>query len=119
MNGVTPDEQQAGAHDAPHPLAEASIHARGPVRPPLMKRFVLGARDFFLGDQLTLGVAVVPLCFLSMLLFTRHPMKTNFIFDEQEALLANPYVRSVANPQSHVRWVDAFYRDFGDRRAHV
>ena len=112
MNGVTPDEQQAGPHGAPQPLAEASIHARGPVRPPLAKRFVLAIRDFFLGDELTLGVAVVPLCFLSMLLFTRHPMKTNFIFDEQEALLANPYVRSVANPQSHVRWVDAFYRDF-------
>ena len=47
-----------------------------------------------------------------MLLYTRHPMKTNFIFDEQEALLANPYVRSVAEPNLHIGWLDAFRRDF-------
>ena len=47
-----------------------------------------------------------------MLLFTRHPTKTNFIFDEQEALLANPYVRSVAEPNLHLGWLDAFRRDF-------
>ena len=52
------------------------------------------------------------MCFLSMLLFTRHPLKTNFIFDEQEALLANPYVRSVADPTSKLHWLDAFTRDF-------
>ena len=69
-------------------------------------------RDYFLGEDPALGVAIVPFCFLSMLLFTRHPTKTNFIFDEQEALLANPYVRSVADAQPKFRWVDAFYRDF-------
>jgi len=53
----------------------------------------------------------VPLCFLSMLLFTRSPW-TNFIFDEQEALLANPYVRSVTEHGSHLHWIDAFRRDF-------
>ena len=47
-----------------------------------------------------------------MLLFTRHPARTNFIFDEQEALLANPYVRSIAEAEPKFRWVDAFYRDF-------
>jgi hypothetical protein len=69
-------------------------------------------RDYFLGEELSFSVAVVPLCFLSMILFTRHPMKTNFIFDEQEALLANPYVRSVAEPNLHMGWLDAFRRDF-------
>ncbi len=68
-------------------------------------------RDYLFGDIPTFGVALVPYCFLSMLLFTRHP-RTNFIFDEQEALLANPYVRSIADAQPKFRWVDAFYRDF-------
>ena len=39
--------------------------------------------DYFVGEDLNFGVAVVPLCFLAMVLFTRHPTKTNFIFDEQ------------------------------------
>ena len=69
-------------------------------------------RDYFLGGDVTFGIAVVPLCFLSMALFTRHPTRTNFIFDEQEALLANPYVRSVADAQPKFRWIDAFHRDF-------
>ncbi|MBX3191364.1 MAG: tetratricopeptide repeat protein [Labilithrix sp.] len=67
--------------------------------------------DYFLGDDPGFGLALVPFCFLSMLLFTRHP-STNFIFDEQEALLANPYVRSIAEAQPKFRWIDAFYRDF-------
>jgi hypothetical protein len=80
------------------------------------KRFIRTVRDwihdYFLGDDPSFGLAVVPFCFLSMLLFTRHPTKTNFIFDEQEALLANPYVRSIAEAKPKFRWVDAFYRDF-------
>jgi hypothetical protein len=79
-------------------------------------RFIITPRrwlhDYFLGDDPTFGLALVPYCFLSMLLFTRHPTKTNFIFDEQEALLANPYVRSIADPEPKFRWLDAFYRDF-------
>ncbi len=68
-------------------------------------------RDYFVGDDPSFGLALVPFCFLSMVLFTRHPT-TNFIFDEQEALLANPFVRSIADPEPKFRWVDAFYRDF-------
>jgi hypothetical protein len=68
--------------------------------------------DYFLGDDPSFGLALVPYCFLSMLLFTRHPTRTNFIFDEQEALLANPYVRSIAEAKPKFRWIDAFYRDF-------
>lgn len=69
-------------------------------------------RDYFMGDDPSFGLAIVPYCFLSMLLFTRHPTKTNFIFDEQEALLANPFVRSVADAQPKFGWLDAFRRDF-------
>ncbi|WP_394844284.1 tetratricopeptide repeat protein [Pendulispora brunnea] len=69
-------------------------------------------RDYFLGEEPTVGAALVPFCFLSILLFTRHPLKTNFIFDEQEAILANPYVRSIAEANSKLHWLDAFRRDF-------
>src|SRR5882757_1377487 len=69
-------------------------------------------RDYFLVERPTVGAAMVPFCFLSILLFTRHPLKTNFIFDEQEAILANPYVRSVADASSKLHWLDAFRRDF-------
>ena len=71
-----------------------------------------GLHDYFLGADPDFAIAMVPHCFLAMLLFTRHPTKTNFIFDEQEALLANPYVRAASDPASKIRWVDAFYRDF-------
>ncbi len=69
-------------------------------------------RDYFFAEDPTLSTALVPLCFLAMALFTRNPIKTNFIFDEQEALLANPYVRAVADPKSKIGWLDAFHRDF-------
>ena len=69
-------------------------------------------RAYFLEEDPTFGAALAPLCFLSMALFTRHPTQTNFIFDEQEALLANPYVRSVTDPHSKLTWLDAFHRDF-------
>jgi hypothetical protein len=46
-----------------------------------------------------------------MFLYTRSPT-TNFIFDEQEALLANPYVRASTDPSAHIGWLSAFRRDF-------
>jgi hypothetical protein len=68
-------------------------------------------RDYFLGEAPTILTAIVPTCFLSMVLYTRHPA-TNFIFDEQEALLANPYVRAAGDPASQIGWLQAFKRDF-------
>jgi len=101
------DDAAAPAPAPPAPPAE-------PAEPP--RPFIITVRqwirDYFLGEDPSLSVAIVPFCFMSMILFTRHPTKTNFIFDEQEALLANPYVRSVADAQPKFRWVDAFYRDF-------
>jgi hypothetical protein len=80
--------------------------------PPLPKRtFLTRASDYFLGEDPTLLTALVPTCFLSMALYTRHPA-TNFIFDEQEALLANPYVRAAADPATKIGWLEAFRRDF-------
>jgi len=83
---------------------------KGP-RPPFIRTFRAWIHDYFLGEDPTFGLALVPFCFLSMLLFTRHP-NTNFIFDEQEALLANPFVRSVAEHHPKFGWLDAFKRDF-------
>ncbi|MCL2448430.1 MAG: tetratricopeptide repeat protein, partial [Polyangiaceae bacterium] len=92
----------------PEPLPPADYESL----PPLPKRTILTRlRAYFLGEEPTFLTALVPMCFLSMLLYTRHPA-TNFIFDEQEALLANPYVRAVANPGAHIGWLQAFRRDF-------
>jgi len=89
--------------------------AREPQVPEPKPTFIITFRqwihDYFLGDSPSFGLALVPFCFLSMLLFTRHP-RTNFIFDEQEALLANPFVRSIAEAEPKFRWLDAFHRDF-------
>ena len=83
--------------------------------PASWRRFA-GARywvvDYFLGEDPVFLTLLVPLCFVSIALFTRNPLHTNFIFDEQEALLANPYVRSVMDPLSKLHWLDAFRRDF-------
>jgi hypothetical protein len=103
-------------HDAPPP-PPADLPATASPAPQVRERsFIISVRswlrDYFLGEDPSFGVALVPMCFLSMALFTRHPLKTNFIFDEQEALLANPYVRSIAEPESKIRWIDAFFRDF-------
>jgi hypothetical protein len=83
-----------------------------PPPEPLPKFTIVGwLHDYFLGEDPTVGVAMVPLCLLSMVLYTRDP-RTNFIFDEQEALLANPYVRSIADASPKFHWLDAFHRDF-------
>ena len=104
--------------DAPPPLTEeppAVPAADAPVAealPSIPKRNVFTRlRDYFLGEDPTLLTALVPTIFLSMVLYTRHPA-TNFIFDEQEALLANPYVRAAADPATKIGWLQAFKRDF-------
>jgi hypothetical protein len=118
------ENAEADASVSAHPDASAEpVPSVPPMRPKLASAGESGQqpkfigtlrqwiRDYFLGDDPSFGLALVPFCFLSMLLYTRHP-STNFIFDEQEALLANPYVRSIADPHPKFRWVDAFYRDF-------
>jgi len=63
-------------------------------------------RAYFLAENPNFWVAMVPSLALSALLFTRS-LTTNFIFDEQEALLANPYVNG-----RNLRFIDAIHRDF-------
>ncbi|HLK40348.1 MAG TPA: tetratricopeptide repeat protein [Polyangiaceae bacterium] len=80
--------------------------------PPIPRRSVLARlREYFLGEDPSLLTALVLTCPLSVLLYTRSPA-TNFIFDEQEALLANPYVRAASDTSLHIPWGAAFRRDF-------
>ncbi len=55
----------------------------------------------------TFGAAFLRFSLLAMVLYSRFPT-TNYIFDEQEALLANPYVNGVGG----LEFVDAIHRDF-------
>ncbi len=64
-------------------------------------------RGYFAEHPPTVWAAFTPLVLLALVLFTRSPA-TNYIFDEQEALLANPYVNRVDG----LRLVDAIHRDF-------
>ena len=61
---------------------------------------------YFVGDDPTFWVAMVPMLIFAALLFTRH-LSSNYIFDEQEALLANPYVNGKS-----LTFIDAVHRDF-------
>jgi protein O-mannosyl-transferase len=96
------------------PAAEAAARGSGlpplssfpPPRPGPLVRLQGLVRDYFVGDDPTFWVAMVPLLALSALLYTRS-LTTNFIFDEQEALLANPYVHGKG-----LGWLEAFRRDF-------
>ena len=113
---MPPEEHTQAPREAP-PLdaAGSALPAPPAPRPGILSRVGEAIHYYFVGEDLSFGILVVPLCFLAMVLYTRHPMKTNFIFDEQEALLANPYVRSVAEPNLHLGWLDAFRRPAGTR----
>src|SRR5258708_10160349 len=79
--------------------------------PAIPKRSIRArVHDYFLSEDPSLLTALVPTCFLSMTLYTRHPA-TNFIFDEQEALLANPYVPASTHLRVKIGWPQAFRRD--------
>jgi hypothetical protein len=58
------------------------------------------------GGAPTFFAAVLPLLVLAAILYTRS-FRTNFIFDEQEALLANPYVNG-----NSLSFFDVVHRDF-------
>ncbi len=65
-----------------------------------------GLKAYFTEQDPTFWVAFAPAFVLSVLIFVRSPL-SNYIFDEQEALLANPYVNGQAGGFLH-----AFTRDF-------
>ena len=63
--------------------------------------------DSFRGRDPRVRNAFVPFLLVALVLFVRHPA-TNYIFDEQEALLANPYV----NGAQGLKFWDVVHRDF-------
>src|SRR5580700_11088096 len=77
------------------------------VSPDLFARLLAWARAHFLGQDPTFLAVFGPFAALALVLFSRWP-GTNYIFDEQEALLANPYVNAVGG----LRFRDAIKRDF-------
>ena len=105
------------AWSSPCPFA-VTVEPRPLPRDPWTLRFVASVRRFFrnfLREPVDVLVTLVPFAFLSVFLFTRSP-RTNFIFDEQEALLANPYVRDAAVSPHKYGWLDAFTTDFWGRK---
>ncbi|HEY1958780.1 MAG TPA: tetratricopeptide repeat protein [Polyangiaceae bacterium] len=108
MTEPQPVDGSAQGGPSQTPPAKPSFGARVRSLPRRVVQYVI---TYFRDEPLTFVTALVPLCFLSIALYTRHP-RTNFIFDEQEALLANPFVRSVTDHSSHLHWIDAFRRDF-------
>lgn len=102
-----PSQEPAAPEQGPPP---APAPAPAPAPPPKKNPFRAAydwARDYVLGYDPGFFWVLAPLVLLSMVLYTRAPT-TNYIFDEQEALLANPYV----NATGGVRWLDAIFRDF-------
>jgi hypothetical protein len=65
-----------------------------------------GLKAYFVQQDPTFLTAFAPAFVLSVLIYVRSPL-SNYIFDEQEALLANPYVNGQAGSFWH-----AFTRDF-------
>ena len=91
---------------APEPPARAPS---GPRRPGLRGYFAdlpANVSAYFVDSEPTVRRAFVPALIVSALLYLRSPA-SNYIFDEQEALLANPYVNGEG-----LRFLDAFRRDF-------
>jgi hypothetical protein len=72
-----------------------------------LDQIVAWGRARFLEVDPTLWSAFSMFALLAVILYSRW-VTTNFIFDEQEALLANPYV----NATGGLRFVDAIHRDF-------
>jgi protein O-mannosyl-transferase len=66
-----------------------------------------GVIDYFAARDPWFKHTIWPLLLLSIALFVRSPW-TNYIFDEQEALLANPYV----NASKGLTFFDAIHVDF-------
>jgi len=85
-------------------------HRRDPRGKTVLPRFLrigrLAVKRYFLDSEPVFANAFAPAMFLSALLYMRSPL-SNCIFDEQEALLANPYVNG-----SGLLWRDAVHRDF-------
>ncbi len=85
---------------------ESGFTMREAPAPNFWKRQWIAARAYFVGQDPTFWTALTPALLLAALLYVRSPA-SNYIFDEQEALLANPYVNGEG-----LGFLDVFRRDF-------
>ena len=97
-------------------MARAAVHRRRAERRNF-RSFFLDAKlkanstfqrlvAYFTNEDPTFATALIPALVVTAVLYVRSPL-SNYIFDEQEALLANPYVNGKT-----LRWYQAFQRDF-------
>jgi tetratricopeptide (TPR) repeat protein len=100
---ATPPDARPPAPDFFRP-GEAFFEPRAPG---LLARASAAIGAFVLGAPATFWHAWLRLGLLAAILYSRLPT-TNYIFDEQEALLANPYV----NATDGLGYLDAIHRDF-------
>ncbi|AUX39987.1 hypothetical protein SOCE26_013820 [Sorangium cellulosum] len=105
--GVPSSSPPPSAPPSSAPPSSAPPSSAVPTDPSLLGRAFGHVRGYFLGRDPTFWSALAPLAVISVILFVRSPA-TNYIFDEQEALLANPYV----NAKGGLRFLDAIHRDF-------
>jgi hypothetical protein len=71
-----------------------------------VRRLYGAARRYFEEQDPRFAIAFAPALLVSIVLYVRSPL-SNYIFDEQEALLANPYVND-----GSLSFLSAFARDF-------
>jgi hypothetical protein len=97
-----PNEPEFGLGQTdPHASAPQKSRSTG-----LFARCREALSDYFTQNDPVFPNAFPPAMFVAALLYVRSPT-TNCIFDEQEALLANPYVNGI-----NLRFFEAFRRDF-------
>lgn len=96
--GMTPNEV-----DSPFPKSHLVNRPNPPGFWASCKRAVV---EYFTENDPIFANAFAPALFVAAILYVRSPT-TNCIFDEQEALLANPYVNGI-----DLKFFDAFKRDF-------
>lgn len=86
-----------------HPVASSPTRLTARER---LATWLAGLRAYFSEQDPKFLTAFAPAFVLSVLIYVRSPL-SNYIFDEQEALLANPYVNGQAGG-----FLSAFTRDF-------
>jgi hypothetical protein len=90
----------------PAPLALPGPRPRRERVGEVLRAWLENLKAYFVFHDPTFKHAFTPALIVCALLFVRSPL-SNYIFDEQEALLANPYVNGEG-----LKYWDAFRRDF-------
>ncbi|NUP07282.1 MAG: hypothetical protein HOW73_14605, partial [Polyangiaceae bacterium] len=101
-----PEPMPTGNGPAAIPLHNPRLHAAAEVVWDFFASIWRFFRSYFTELKPTFGIAFLPMLALSCVLYMRWLPTTNYIFDEQEALLGNPYVNQ------QFKYQDAIYRDF-------